>query len=195
MLGVIKINSAVDEFRLHTIVAKVGNIVDLDSPLDSTHADGETVELVEVNMNPASSFAAPKIYSIDPHSSVPHSHIKRILIEIISAVAGDDTKFGGITALTNGVVIRTKVGGVYKTISNWKSNGDMKEDFHDLNYDDRASASGDYAASGRWTFSAMGLSISLDGAAGDEFQIVVQDNLSSLVSFKVKAQGHVDAEA
>lgn len=104
--------------------------------------------------------------------------------------AMDDALFGGITALTNGIVLRKK-DKIYKNIFNVKSNGDFYFRCDRVEYSPKA-PSGFYGLSAQKTFNIRhGVSIRLDGDMRDELQVLVQDDLSNLASFKVSAWGHV----
>ena len=107
--------------------------------------------------------------------------------------AMDDALFGGLTALTNGLVVRKKVNGVFSTHANFKYNGKFADSMYDITYADKAPA-GSYGLRGRWTIEASGSIIRLDGANGDELQILVQDNLTGLSSLHWNAQGHKQME-
>ena len=104
----------------------------------------------------------------------------------------DSAKFGGISALANGVVLR-KVDGVYHNIFNIKTNGDFALRSFDVAYDDKAPA-GSYGFRCRTTFagqSKRGVTIRLNGTSGDELQILNQDSLGALSHFNAIVQGHV----
>ena len=88
-------------------------------------------------------------------------HIERIILSILDATAMDDSKFGGITALTNGVVVRENLSTGYHTLTDWKTNSDMIEDYYDLNYSTKVS-SGQFGLRGRWTFANSGAIVKLD---------------------------------
>ena len=116
-------------------------------------------------------------------------HIQRIILSILDATAMDDSKFGGITALLNGVVVRENLSTGYHTLTDWKNNSDMIEDYYDLTYSNKAAA-GQFGLRGRWTFSNSGAIVKLDWALGDKLEILIQDDLTGLIHFGVKAQGH-----
>lgn len=190
----ITIDDGAGENRLHKITSGGGTTtLVLDGPLDSAHLTGVSVEEVEPSMVSAvGTLSSPISYVIEP-SSGEKWHIKRIILELTDGTAGDDSKFGGIPALANGVVLRLNNNGVYRTLTVWKSNGGLKEDMYDIIYDDRASAAGVYAVSGRWTFDKLDIAVSLDADTSDKLEILIQDDLTALTTFRIKAQGHVDA--
>ena len=107
--------------------------------------------------------------------------------------AGSDALFGNLTALTRGVVLR-KADGINHTIFNAKTNGDFALRMYDIAYTDRAVPSQSYGLRGRSTFAGQdkrGVVIRLDGDNSEELELLVQDDLSTLTSFRIVAQGHV----
>ena len=94
--------------------------------------------------------------------------------------------FGDITnGLTRGLVIR-KVDGTYQNLVNFKSNIGMKNVMY--NFDIQVVANGAVDGFvGRMTLSALGAVIRL--GPGEDLQIVVQDDLTSLTEFSIIAEG------
>lgn len=171
------------------IAAGTPGTLTLDRPLDNAYSTSATVERVVTDMTAAvGTLAAHISYKISPPPGEIW-HIMRILLSITSASSPDDGKFGGISALTNGVVLRQNLSTGTRTISNWKSNSDMKADMYDLVYSDKAPA-GQYGTNGRFTFKKVDFVPELNGDDGDYLEILIQDNLSTLGSFNMKAQGH-----
>lgn len=164
----------------------------LDRRLDKAHSTGDLITKAIVNMAlQPGTLATPQEYYIQP---VPGEvwYLYRILFTMTHNTAGDLGKFGGIAALTNGVLIRAKVGGQYGTLTNWKSNSDIKVDMFDVEFDTRSGGQGNYGTSGRGTFKNTGASLRLDGSLGDRLEVYVQDDLTGLNTFTMKAQGHLE---
>lgn len=118
--------------------------------------------------------------------------IVRIIFQLLDGSAMDDGLFGGITALTKGIVLR-HCNGITKNIFNAKSNGDMASHMYDTEYADKA-PSGQFGFRARRTFggqSKNGVVIRLSSDEEDTLKIIVQDDLTGLISFQVIAQGHV----
>ena len=170
--------------------------VTLDTPFDyafTTAADC-CEESEDMNVNGSST---PQIFRVTPTdlTSGTTFHINRMMAQIEDNVAMDDAKFGGITALTNGVVVRSK-NGIYKNVFNAKSNGDFAAHAYDITYSDKAPA-GSYGFRVRRSFNGQdknGVVIHLDSDTSDEFQVIVQDDLTGLTKFHVIAQGHIHSE-
>ena len=175
-----------------TILSVVTNTITVDTPLDFAYTTAATCHLGEHDLSTtAGSLATPQIYSIQPPPTVEWD-IVRIMIHIEDGTVMDSAKFGGITRLTNGVVLRVK-NGIYKNIFNVKSNGEISERAYDIEYDPKAPA-GVYGFRCRRTFggqSKNGVVIRLDGDADDALQVLVQDDVTGLTHFHIIAQEHV----
>ena len=190
--GTIVIKDAAGDVREHhfVVTAVVANTsITVDRPIDNAYTTSATLEVVSMNMNVVGSLAAPISYILKPPVDEVW-HIVRILLSITDASAMDDALFGGLPALTNGVTIR-EVRSNTTTLTNWKANKDMKEDMYDVDYALKAPA-GFYGLNGRWTFKNAGVALRLDGAEGDFIEVLIQDNLTGLVTFRVKGQGHIE---
>jgi hypothetical protein len=114
-----------------------------------------------------------------------------MLVTIESEAAADDSKFGGIDALDNGAIIRTNRnnGESFETIASWQSNKDMKEDMFDVIYSDKAGG-GNYGVASEWLLAESGAIVNISESNNDFFEVVIQDDLTSLIDFQIKVQGH-----
>lgn len=118
--------------------------------------------------------------------------VTQVRIGITDNADMDDSKFGGMTALTNGLVLQYTRSGITYSVGNVKTNGQL-----------RLTCSGEYATkapAGSYGFSAVchlggqenaGVVIRLDGNTGDQIQLIVQDNLTGLTSATALVIGHV----
>lgn len=120
--------------------------------------------------------------------------ITRICIQFIGASAGDDSKFGTMAALANGIVFRYE-NGVTKNLFSAKTNADLA--LHtggDVSYQTRSGGQGAYGVRARRTFSGQeknGVTVRLNSVTSDKFSVIVQDDLTDIAVFQVVAQGHV----
>ena len=173
----------------------VGTTATLDRPLDNGFVIGDSIDQALVSMNVLGSLASPVSFKVVPSSSEV-MHLTRILIEITHGTAGDNGLFGDLTALLNGVVLRRYDGatGTYSTFTNWKTNSDMVTDMYDVTYSARSGGGGSYGTNGRGDFTQAGAIVYLDGSAGDYVEVLVQDDLTGLDSFSIKAQGHLEGD-
>ena len=165
----------------------------LDRRLDNAHAIGTTVTQAVLDISStAGTLATPVEYWVGPPSGEVW-HLARILFAMAHGTAGDLGTFGDIAGgLTNGVLLRAKTNGSYSTLTNWKTNGDMKADMYDVEFDARSGGGGSYGTSGRGTFTRTGAIVRLDGDNGDRLELLVQDSLTTLGFFIMQAQGHIE---
>lgn len=167
----------------------VGTTITIDRQLDTDHVIGDTVTKVIINMHVLGTQASPISFRISPPSGEVWL-ISRFIISMVDNVAGDLTKFGGITALTNGVIMRSYINGSYYTFTNWKTNQEIKEDMGDISFDDRAGGTGSYGISAVGSLLDLDrVQSRLDGDAGDYIEFLVQDDLTGLTNFRIKGQG------
>ena len=152
------------------ITAITGTTFTLDGPLDNSYAIGESVYIEIINMAQIGTLASPQSFKVKPMIGEVW-HLTRILIEMTHTSAGDNT---------------------YATFTNWKTNGDIVTDMYDVTYAARSGGGGAYGTNARGTFKNAGAIVYLDGTAGDYLEILIQDDISSLTSFRIKAQGHVE---
>lgn len=172
------------------IVSISVNTITLDKLIDGNYPIGTSIEAVPVELNVLATPANPAVFKVKPPSGDVW-HITRVMISMTHGTAGDMGKFGGINALTYGIQGRTFISGEYISYTNWKTNGAMASDMYDVRFDARSGGGGDYGTTGRFTFTNAGSPIELIGDDGDEFQFLVQENLSSLDSFEIGVQGHI----
>lgn len=176
----------------HVIITSiVTNTIKLDRPIDLAYTTAGEVELVRADMKTeVGSLSSPVVYKVQPPANEIW-HVLRIIIAMADGSAMDNSGFGSIAnGIANGVVIRTVVNGVNRTLTNWKTNGDMKEDMFDVNFTDKAGG-GNFGLEGRWTFAREGVISILNGSSSDRLEILVQDDLTDLIDFQIKLKGHI----
>ena len=165
------------------------NTITIDRPIDHIFASASTLgRIVITNMNVVGSLASPKIFSIRA-GAIP-TDITRFIMAMTDDVAMDDGKFGGITALTNGLVLRI-VNSYQKSVFNFKTNGDIRQFCYDVAYADKPPAGTGHGLGARMTFSGQdkhGIVFRIKDT--DVIQWVVQDDLSAIASLRITAQGH-----
>lgn len=171
------------------IVDVTGNNITIGAPLDYDFPDGSIVNEGIANMNVDGS-VTPVVFILTPQEDQV-LHLLRMLVAMEHSTVADDSLFGNIPALTNGVVVRVSHdnGTSFNTIATWHKNKDIKEDTFDVTYSDKAGG-GNFGTSGRWTWKNVGNVIRLDEEEDEIFQVVIQDDLTSLVDFQIKLQGH-----
>jgi len=189
-------NLDLDTFYVGSVLSITDLVLGLDTPIDTPLNIGDAVGTGIRNMAVDGS-VAPQTFAfrgqVDPGINV-NFDITRVMVYCITTTATELADFGDISGgLTKGVVMR-KVGVLATTnIFNVKTNIDLKGLMFDM---DALSASnpgqGLYGFSGRLTFSGqnkMGVVVRL--APGENLEIIIQDNLSSLIAFYMVLEGSI----
>lgn len=189
----IQISNGTTELTFAQIQAIAGNVLTLDRRIDNAHPIGTTVEKVIFDLSVAGTLAAPQEYIIKPEGTSV-CHVERLVLSMVHPTAGDMGLFGNLNPLPNGVLIRSRIDGKYRTLTNWKTNDEIKDDAYELLFNQRSGGGGSYGTSALWALSTFGVEVRLDAATNDQLEIYVQDDLSLLTHFSVKAQGHYEVE-
>jgi len=180
------------EIGLMTITDITALVVTIDRPVGNDYTTAAEIDEVISNMAVSGTLASPEIFEIDP-PPLTVWQFTRVLFSITDNLAPDDGKFGGIPALINGVSLRaTTAAGRVVVFANWKNNGDMKLDMYDVIYTDKAPA-GNHGVHGRWTFTKAEVVAEIDGDASpvQKLEILIQDDLTDLITFIMRGQGRV----
>lgn len=177
------------------ITTIVTNTITINRPIDYDYLAAST-EVVEIttSMNVDGS-VTPQSFIVLPSPGMVW-HITSMDFSITDQTAMDDAKFGGITALTNGVMIRgvDSVSSNYLTFSVWQKNSDFNLDAFTTNYAAKA-PSGFYGYSGTMNIHDKYTSIVRLANTATEtiyMEVLVQDDLSTLDTFEIKVHGHIE---
>lgn len=193
----LQLENGVVEPTFPRITDITGTTVTLDRPLNYDFlAATSTVIQILIDMNITGTLAAPKIFNLVP-DNLEHWHIVSFILSATFPTAAADDLFGDLTALTNGCVLRGYNGttGQYRTFTNWKTNADIKLDMYDLPYTDKAGGT-NHGMNGNGDIkNRTGAVPKLDATKGDRLELLIQDDLSSLVTFRLKGQGHIEMPA
>jgi len=190
----LEISSATaEEIVLPVITNIAGAVITLNQPLDNAYLIGDSVALATVDMSVLGTLGAPVSYVVAPNAG-DIWHLVRINIEMTHTSAGDNGLFGNLAALTNGVILRVFNGGtgLYSTVTNWRSNSDMVTDFYNVTYAARSGGGGAFGTNGQFSILNSGSIIVLDGDNGDFMEVLIQDDLTGLSTYVIKAQGHFE---
>ena len=190
--GSIAIDSVIDERSYPSIIAATGNVLDLDRPLDNSALVGALVTHVSFDCAVDGS-TTPISFRIEPHDG-EEWHIRRFTVSMTHSAGADDSKFGGIAALLKGIALRRYEGsvGLYTTFTSWKTNADIVSDTYDISYGDKAGAGLNSTRARFSIYIASGATPKINGANGDYLEMLIQDDLTGLDSFRVKGQGHIE---
>ena len=188
---VIGLGAGTGDFYFGTVLSVSTLALTMDTPVDREFLSASSVVVVaSKHMNVLGSAESPVIFQIGPVGSEIVVDITRVMGSIADGTAMDDGKFGGISALTNGIVFRLN-NGVISNHWNAKTNGDIGLICFDTTYTDKA-PSGENGFRFRNTYagpSKHGVALRL--GVGETLEVVIQDDLTDLTDFQMMAQGHV----
>lgn len=168
--------------------------VTVSIPMDHPYTTSSNVCLQDCDMNVNGS-VTPVEFFIGPEGAEAGTQwdITRMIISMTHGTSGDDGKFGGITALTNGVYFRQENGGTYN-LFNAKENSDFAIEGYDITYPARSGGAGSFGTRARITFNGpdkRGVVLRLSADNGDKFLACVRDDLTTLDRFRIKVQGQI----
>ena len=170
-----------------------GSTVTVDTPLDFAFPAGCTATAGTHHMNVNGSVTT-QVFSLraaDPGIPVVID-ITRIIFQCTTNTAVSLSKFGDLAPLVKGLVLR-RVDGTYANIFNVKTNGELAAIMYDWTpYLASNPAQGEDGFVARLTFagqSKMGVTIRV--GAGEDLEVLVQDDLSGLLEFIMIVEGHV----
>lgn len=176
-----------------TILNIVSTTITVDSPMDFAYPEDSEVVAANSNMNINGSVTSVGFKARIGTTTTPAEiDVSRILIACTTDNAVDLGKFGDLGPLTNGIVLRRTQSGATQNIFNAKTNGELAGLGYDLSiYDATNPAQGADGFLARITFNGpdkMGVAIKLE--ENDNLELLVQDDLTSILSFRVILQGH-----
>jgi hypothetical protein len=192
---IVLFHPASERFSTFYAVSVVDTTVTLDGPLDFAYPSGTFVDVAITNMNVDGS-STPQVFGLRGTGAPPGVDIDfdltRMIFECITDTAVDLSKFGDLTALTRGILFRSR-NGIYHNIFNVKTNGELAGIMYDWNpYAATNPVQGVDGFVSRLTFagpSKIGVTVRLP--IGEDAEIIIQDDLTDLTSFKIIAEGHI----
>ena len=183
------IDPTIDRYYCGRIVSMLANNVTIDTPLDANYTSGAQVITANGNMAVDGS-VTPVTFKLrhgDPSVSKKF-HITRIIFNCITAGAVDLNKFADQTVLTNGLMLRT-VNGHTKNNFTLKSNLDIAGLAYDFDvYTASNPSQGVNGFACRFTF--LNLETRLDVETDGNIEVIVQDDLTGITTFRITAEGH-----
>jgi hypothetical protein len=190
-------SSTADNFVQARVINVATNTITVDTPWSRTFPIGTTVMVGDPNMVRDASPASQVVFTIAP-SSVQVIDITRVQLRIEDSSAMAFDTLGGGTPPTNGIVIRKKNSdGTRTNYFNFKSNGDFIGRSFDHSFQTGVGgATRAFISRSTWGGqSKRGVVIRINGTLGEEFEIVVQDDLTGtgvgLDKLEMIVQGHV----
>lgn len=167
----------------------VGDVITIDAPAVGAFGTATTIvsrSTDDMNVNGA---VTRQVFEVANPFPIAED-ITRIIFMMILDSPAEFNKFGDLAALTKGVVFRI-VNDQKAIYFNAKSNADLALLMHDLTFYE-AAKQGQDGLCGRYTFAGQekhGVALRLH--QGDRLEMIVQDDLRSLASFKCNACGHL----
>lgn len=180
------------EFTLLKIMSVIADTsITVNRPVDSSYTVAATIQKVTNEMAVSGTPGSPQIFQVMPPAGQKWQLLK-VQILLICDSDTDDTLFGNIEALTNGLLIKSKRGAIERVGTVWYSNGDIRLDagIPELLHTEEF-GTGLFGVGATWTFVNMGFILEIDGDDSDYVQAIVQDALTDLVSFRMKAHGRI----
>jgi len=166
-----------------------GSVISFASPVDYAFTENAIVYFGEWDLAQANGSVTPVTYYLQPPANATYD-IYSITISITDNDTMDDSKFGGITQLTNGLVGRID-DGYTKQLFLISNNAGFREYGFDIEYPTKVPA-GIYAISGKKNYhSNNGVALRIDGSTDDTINVIVQDNLTGLSKFAIVVHGHI----
>jgi len=178
-------------FTSAELVSVAGDVLLLDSPMPRIFAVGAaTAGAFLKNMNVDGSIT-PQVFSITARENIS-GDIVALAMEFRDTIPMDFDTFGGLPALTNGVVLRVNNGdGTYRNLYNFKSNGDiiLMAQMHDFTENNGGGIRGFNAHLVFGGQENHGVVIRLDWTLSEALELVVQDDLTGLTGMDWIGQG------
>ena len=186
-----------DSLRFSTffVIAVNGVNITLDSPIDFEYPIGTNVDVAIVDMSVNGS-VTPQVFGLRGIGAPPGIELSfdvtRVIFSCIADSPVDLSLFANITALTNGLLMRSRNGRV-KNVFNVKDNREIAGIMFDFAVTSALNpAQGEDGFIGRLTFggqSKIGVVIRLP--IGEDLEVWVQDNLLAITDLRIIAEGHI----
>ena len=119
--------------------------------------------------------------------------INRVIITVEDGTINNGAEYGGITALTNGILFRLKDSSDNVIIEYIQDPIKKNSDISALCYDSDVVAgfsTGNDTLQARWTFGNSGHPLVLKGGSGDYLEVLARDNFTGLVRNRWLFQGY-----
>lgn len=186
-------------FTTFVAIGNIGNEILLDSPTDYAYPAGSYVDIGEPNMAVDGS-TTPVVFGVrnnagqtPPPGLELSMDVTRVMFSCITSTAVDLSKFGDIAGgLTKGILLRKRDGTTYN-IFNVKKNEGIAAMAYDFQvYSASNPQQGIDGFNSRLTFAGqnkMGVTVRLE--INEDLELIVQDDLSSITSFQMLAEGSI----
>lgn len=173
------------------VLSVATNVLTLDTPLDAVFTTSADVTIADANLNKDGSTTTVEAHAIPPDGAV--WDVTRLHVILIDDAAMDFTTFGGIGALTKGLVFGKSSDTAPQNIANVKTNGDLILFAVDHSFQDKVGG-GEYSFAAQYQFggqSGVGVTMRLNSLENDSIRLLIQDDLRAVSSIRFVAIGHV----
>ena len=184
-------NLGANRIYIGDIIAVNVDTIELDTPINFTY-DATTSVVVrttkELNVDGSTT---RRVFKIEPPIDL-EIDITRIMLKIICSSPPEFSMFGDIAGgLSRGVVMR-RTDGTNTNYFNVKTNGELANLMYDVAFYDQTKTQGVNGVTGRLTYGGQGKHGAVIRLAKNErLEIIIQDDLTSLNSFRIIASGHL----
>lgn len=176
-----------------TVIAT--NTLTLSVPFDYAFEAGQQASATTTNLAVDGS-STPQIFSLRAAEPVAGLNVTvdivRIMMYCTTPSAVDLAKFGHLTALTNGLLLR-RIDGTYQNIADYRSNGEIAGVMYDwAPYAATNPTQGQDGFAARLTFGSQGKMGTVHRVGPNEdIQGIVQDDLSTIIELQIIFEGSV----
>lgn len=165
-----------------------GDNITLASPLSKSYTTDAQVIRGNINMNVSGSYA-DQIFKLSMWGETPVD-LQTVIVTMQHSTEADDSKFGGITALTNGLRF-AKVNTLHQHLGTYRENQDFVEFGANVVYTDK-SGGGNHGTNVNYDIKNIyGIVIRVDPRVNDEIRAIVQDDLNALLRLRVSVMGQL----
>ena len=169
-----------------------GDVITICTPVNVAYTTGDSSVVISNDNMAVDGSSTPVVFAVNP-LPIQSGDMVRVICGITDNADMDFETFGGINGgLTNGAVMRVNNGdGTYRNLANFKTNGAIELYSYDARYFEN-NGGGTRGFSARMTWGSQGkhgVVIRLDGALGESLEMVIQDDLTSLLAMYWLAQG------
>lgn len=172
------------------VTATTATTITISSPLDYEFTTGAIVETGVWSMNVDGS-TIPQIFSIKAPPN-KRLHLHTIGVSMLDATAMDDGKFGGITALTNGVIFRIENDFIKNLALIVNNLGFWENGFETSYVDQTLGPAGQYGFRARRKLPEInGTILQLEKEETSKFEIIIRDDLTDLNQMTTTINGHL----
>jgi len=172
------------------VISVATNTLTIDRPIDRMFTSAAIINRENFDMASTDGSGTPVVFAYI--NNFPQKvNVTRIMLNMITSNNTPYNGFGDIAApgLTRGIEVRKKnKDGTFTNYYNAKTNNRLDLLMFDFKFFDPTHPQAVNGISGRFTFEKLGSPVVLE--EGEELQIVVQDNLTSLLSFEAVAEGN-----